>query len=61
MGALKFFLAIQRRSSMETMPLLTRRDSQMEVAKVKSDWLGALYGMLGGTVASQTLLLTKSG
>ncbi|KND00970.1 uncharacterized protein SPPG_04069 [Spizellomyces punctatus DAOM BR117] len=61
LGALKFFVAIRRRSASETTPLLYRSHSQSDIAKVKGDWLGALYGMLGGTVASETLLLTKSG
>ncbi|KAI9105463.1 hypothetical protein DFS34DRAFT_599475 [Phlyctochytrium arcticum] len=67
-GALKFFTLIYRRSDQgETAPLLNpvRRVSSNSVldlaAKVKGDWLGALYGVVGGTVASQTLLLTKSG
>ncbi|KAI8915016.1 hypothetical protein DFJ77DRAFT_464317 [Powellomyces hirtus] len=59
--ALKFFTIVRQKSTAETTPLLSRRDSSLEVAKVKSDWLGALYGALGGTVASETLLLTKSG
>ncbi|KAJ3150094.1 hypothetical protein HDU86_006717 [Geranomyces michiganensis] len=71
MDALKFLSILSRRGSSkpnpEAEPLLLgrgggqRADSTLEVAKVKSDWIGALYGVVGGTVASETLLLTKSG
>ncbi|KAJ3181734.1 hypothetical protein HDU87_000752 [Geranomyces variabilis] len=73
MDALRFFSIFSSRRGKpnpETEPLLARAgssggiqraDSTLEMAKVKSDWIGALYGVVGGTVASETLLLTKSG
>ncbi|KAJ3148902.1 hypothetical protein HDU89_004483 [Geranomyces variabilis] len=73
MDALRFFSIFSPRRGKpnpETEPLLARggssggmqrADSTLEMAKAKSDWIGALYGVVGGTVASETLLLTKSG
>ncbi|KAI8816329.1 uncharacterized protein EV422DRAFT_546313 [Fimicolochytrium jonesii] len=65
--ALRFFSVVPTRSSpaavvtTETTPLLARKASQVEVASVKGEWVGALYGVVGGVVASETLILTKSG
>ncbi|KAJ3019179.1 hypothetical protein HKX48_002313 [Thoreauomyces humboldtii] len=72
---LRFFHFLRRGAATrdETRPLLSSAASSSasisvssdptmrHVARVKGDLIGALYGVVGGAVASETLLLTKSG